>query len=1740
MTLMRFKKISCTILFFLLASAFVFAESPLSTHYIIPNSLNENGGTINAKSADKIAKFQEISLVSGTSTSTRYQIIHGMHFSGIISQIDGYTDYVADTISINATATGSIITKVEFLANINNSEPIHLGYDDLDIDSLINGWQIAWNTLDNVTVTAQVTLLARAYDGFSWGDLKTIETPFYVDNEIPQITSLTAAYAAFSPNNSPGIKDYNTVSFNIQESFGSVWDVQIKSADNTVVREFNHTYDRTGIYSIVWDGKDEYGAYVSDGVYTYTVTAFDKVGHSTTRSGTFIVDNTPPVFSSAVLTAQGMDINSQKGSLIANWSATDPLDPKLSYDLYYAAAPYAYSDKSVDQSASTAWSITNVNDTTYYKAKIIAYDAAGNSTSQETNIAFTPDRTAPVISDNLTSVTGIEAIDWSVNLASNKSDNYFSGNDLKWSKYEYTYAEDHTKSQTRQLFNSISINGDIVTFNLMPYANTDGTIPYNRYGYPGATFKLHLEDASGNYTERDIVCNVANVNNRPVIQNMIKDTNPGSNGITYHFYLLKNTPSTAVNLDNFVDDVDTPTSSLTWVASANAYITPTIGTATDHHPLVFTPKAYWYGDTIVSINVTDGEPVPTNSYDTQAIKIRVWPSNTAPIISDSLPKTYNADEDTQITINLHAYKSDAPGEDDLDQLKWSVASYDSAFIASISGENNPTDLITFKPVAYKYGTTTVILKLSDTDTNPTLIFPNYMPNPKSVTVSITLTWNPVNNPPVIGDIPTQTKNENSTSWTLDLAPYKSDIEDAGADLKWQVLCDNANFLTISTSNDLVTFTPITNAWGTSNVTFILTDSDTHINFPGYVPNPLSTTKKIVFTLMAINNIPSIATINFTADNALHNNHIRNGDTFTVTAIGYSDVGYTNDARDTAAIGDEYGPANIPALNHIQNQKLYNYVWKIDGTTIQTTTSTSTETNQFTATQNYDGKVLTVEAYPNDGIDIGNLKTASFTFNSRPSLAVLNTPTNVFFVTRNITISWNVATDPDNDTIYYRVITWKVANASDPTPSVTSTSNIYWDSGWRESYTKVDSADASFSGGYYYWAVFTGNKFNDLSSGYDYYLPTDIRKFQVMSAMPPMSDLIGTSEILPSRDIQLGGRYQVLYGNKPAYTAIWLEMSNTKKINNTEVSQYSFTEIVSANANQTWAYIVEYPEGRTTYNIYLKDIAGNYSMSYQFVITDDITPPPPPTISGPGLTLNGSRWVAVCNASYYTISGTKEAGSAIYFNDGNKKTQVVAFTDDSTFSFPIRSDRPSGNLTAKDRALNESSPVVPVSITFIMGIPSLNISLSRDIVNSNPNTPLLSDSAKTELNKSVVTWSCNRDIGSYSFVKLSDSSVLLSGGAVSAGTTINSTIMAGSLALGDNSIALNVVDIAANNGTISFGISRDEVAPSINTTSWFNKNGKAYITGRLENTESIFINNSTANVIISAGNWFYQNNSFPFSSTDIVITARDSAYNQFTKTEWDHSKYSDLLSAGILAQIVEAPNLPDNILSLKSMQISKFTSQSYGLTTESKTALMNGKTEKPEIVLTPELSNSDYWVYGKKFDGTIIQEVNLIGFDTKLHIPYEDNVKIDQSKLIIVYFNSEKGVWENPELNQNIDKDNKIVTAIIPKTGIWGLAEYRPFAVDFKSVRIYPNPWKPNSGVTNTGDTSGISFDQLPANTHIRLYTISGQLIREESSPGSIWTWDGTNQSGKDVASGVYLYILTSGSNVKKGKLTIIR
>ena len=92
-------------------------------------------------------------------------------------------------------------------------------------------------------------------------------------------------------------------------------------------------------------------------------------------------------------------------------------------------------------------------------------------------------------------------------------------------------------------------------------------------------------------------------------------------------------------------------------------------------------------------------------------------------------------------------------------------------------------------------------------------------------------------------------------------------------------------------------------------------------------------------------------------------------------------------------------------------------------------------------------------------------------------------------------------------------------------------------------------------------------------------------------------------------------------------------------------------------------------------------------------------------------------------------------------------------------------------------------------------------------------------------------------------------------------------------------------------------------------------------------------------------------------------------------------------------------------------------------------------------------------------------------------------------------------------------------------------------VAYQLEQNHPNPFNPTTSISYALPQTG------PVS--LRIFDVVGREIRTlvngvESAGYKIEEWDGRNSSGRQVASGIYIYRLESGSFVKSRKMMLIR
>jgi len=96
--------------------------------------------------------------------------------------------------------------------------------------------------------------------------------------------------------------------------------------------------------------------------------------------------------------------------------------------------------------------------------------------------------------------------------------------------------------------------------------------------------------------------------------------------------------------------------------------------------------------------------------------------------------------------------------------------------------------------------------------------------------------------------------------------------------------------------------------------------------------------------------------------------------------------------------------------------------------------------------------------------------------------------------------------------------------------------------------------------------------------------------------------------------------------------------------------------------------------------------------------------------------------------------------------------------------------------------------------------------------------------------------------------------------------------------------------------------------------------------------------------------------------------------------------------------------------------------------------------------------------------------------------------------------------------------------------------------DLELVRVVPNPYRATEAWDQPGGHE-VHFINLPSRARIRIYTVSGDLVAEIEHNDTVRDfarWDLKNQSGRDVASGIYMYRVETDQFEVQNRFVVIR
>jgi hypothetical protein len=276
----------------------------------------------------------------------------------------------------------------------------------------------------------------------------------------------------------------------------------------------------------------------------------------------------------------------------------------------------------------------------------------------------------------------------------------------------------------------------------------------------------------------------------------------------------------ALNLDDYVSDIDNADSEISWAFSGTTDLTVDI---TARVATITAPDVNWSGTETITFTATD----PGALFDADSAIFSITAVNDAPIVAD-IPDQTIAEGSTFATINLDDFVSDVDNADA--ELIWTKIG-NSALLVDITNR-----------------VATIIIPGADWNGSEVITFTATDPGTLFGDNAATFTVSADNDGPVVTGIPDLTIAEGGTFTTINLDDYVSDIDNLDSEISWAY--SGTTELTVDITARIVTITIPGAEWnGAETITFTATD-----------PGSLSDWDEAVFTVSAVNDPPVVTDI----------------------------------------------------------------------------------------------------------------------------------------------------------------------------------------------------------------------------------------------------------------------------------------------------------------------------------------------------------------------------------------------------------------------------------------------------------------------------------------------------------------------------------------------------------------------------------------------------------------------------------------------------------------------------------------------------------------------------------------------------------------------------------------------------------------------------------------------------------------------------------------------------------------
>ena len=144
--------------------------------------------------------------------------------------------------------------------------------------------------------------------------------------------------------------------------------------------------------------------------------------------------------------------------------------------------------------------------------------------------------------------------------------------------------------------------------------------------------------------------------------------------------------------------------------------------------------------------------------------------------------------------------------------------------------------------------------------------------------------------------------------------------------------------------------------------------------------------------------------------------------------------------------------------------------------------------------------------------------------------------------------------------------------------------------------------------------------------------------------------------------------------------------------------------------------------------------------------------------------------------------------------------------------------------------------------------------------------------------------------------------------------------------------------------------------------------------------------------------------------------------------------------------------------------------------------------------------------------------------------------INPRSLVVARYDDAASRWVL--LPTRVDTQNRTITTETTHFSIFAIfVSAAASALD--AIKVSPVPWEPGSG--SQFDAQAVTFSNMPAGTHIEIFTLLGESLWSGEDPGNhILTWGGTNSHGVRTGSGTYLAVIRGGGEKKVVRVVVVR